>query len=457
MPFRFATPVFLVGGTNEFSFFVPAQIERLSCTLFPSRNGRVTAVLDETDFSIEGFSLMKRCRLALTVLLAFFCGSISLMSHAADKVKPGPEDKDAPKEFTTTKSGLKYRILRNSNKAKPKETSTVKVHYKGWLDSGKVFDSSYERGEAIEFPLNGVIAGWTEGMQLVGEGGMIELEIPYKLGYGERGTDGIPGKSTLHFLVELLEVQKPLEPGVADADAPKEFTTTKSGLKYKILRKGDGPKPKATTTVKVHYKGWLDGGKVFDSSYDRREPIEFPLNGVIPGWTEGMQLIGKGGMIELEIPYDLAYGEAGRPPVIPAKATLHFIVELLDAQLPVEPGPTDKDVPEKFSETKSGLKYKILRKSDGEKPKADSSVKVHYKGWLDGGKTFDSSYDRGKPIQFPLSGVIKGWTEGMQLVGKGGMIELEIPYELGYGEAGRPPRIPPKATLHFIVELLEVD
>lgn len=399
---------------------------------------------------------MKCFRLALAVLLTLSLGFTPLMSHAADKAEPGVQDKDAPKEFTTTKSGLKYRILRKSNKEKPKESSTVKVHYKGTLDNGKVFDSSYERGEAIEFPLNGVIAGWTEGMQLVGEGGMIELEIPYQLGYGERGTQGIPGKSTLHFIVELLEVQKPLEPGPDDADAPKEFSETKSGLKYRILRKGKGPKPGPTTTVEVHYKGWLDSGETFDSSYDRREPIKFPLNRVVKGWTEGMQLVGEGGKIELEIPYELGYGEAGRPPKIPQKATLHFIVELLEVQVPAEPGAVDKDAPEKFTTTKSGLKYRIRRKTDGAKPTADNVVKVHYKGWLDGGKVFDSSYDRGEPIEFPLGGVIKGWTEGMQLVGKGGMIELEIPYDLAYGEEGRPPVIPAKATLHFIVELLDV-
>jgi FKBP-type peptidyl-prolyl cis-trans isomerase len=260
----------------------------------------------------------------------------SRMLHAADKnaSEPGPSDKDAPKEFTTTKSGLKYRILRKSDGVKPTAEDKVEVHYKGWLDSGKVFDASYDRQESISFPLGGVIAGWTEGMQLVGKGGMIELEIPYQLGYGAAGDPPtIPAKSTLHFIVELLEVippPKPLEPGAVDKDAPEEFTTTKSGLKYRIRRQSEGKKAAAKDTVKVHYKGWLDGGKVFDSSYQRGEPIEFPLNRVIAGWTEGMQLIGTGGMIELEVPYGLAYGEGGRPGVIPPKATLHFLVELLD-------------------------------------------------------------------------------------------------------------------------------
>lgn len=122
----------------------------------------------------------------------------------------------------------------------------------------------------------------------------------------------------------------------------------------------------------------------------------------------------------------------------------------------VEPGPNDADAPTEFAATGTGLKYRILRASDGRQPTASDAVNCHYRGWLDDGKEFDSSYDRGEPIQFPLSGVIPGWTEGLQLVGEGGKIELEIPYQLGYGERGYPPAIPGKSTLHFIVELLNV-
>ena len=127
----------------------------------------------------------------------------------------------------------------------------------------------------------------------------------------------------------MVEMQA-AEPGPADADAPKEFSTTPSGLKYKVLRKGSGAKPKASNTVTVNYRGWLDSGKEFDSSYKRGEPISFPLNRVIPGWTEGMQLVGKGGMIELEIPSELGYGARGAGGAIPPNARLHFLVELID-------------------------------------------------------------------------------------------------------------------------------
>ena len=125
-------------------------------------------------------------------------------------------------------------------------------------------------------------------------------------------------------------------------------------------------------------------------------------------------------------------------------------------ELPKGAGKIDKDAATNFTETKSGLKYRILRQGAGAAPKATNSVRVHYHGWLDNGKVFDSSYRRNEDISFGLNQVIKGWTEGMQLVSAGGMIELQIPSDLGYGNRGAPPDIPPKATLHFLVELIEV-
>lgn len=132
----------------------------------------------------------------------------TLVSNLSIAAEPGPIDQGAPMAFTKTDSGLKYRILRKSDGAKPKATDTVRVHYGGWLDNEVEFDSSYKRDSEVIFPLKNVIAGWTEGLQLIGEGGMIELEIPPELGYGERGAgEVIPPNAKLHFWVELKRIE----------------------------------------------------------------------------------------------------------------------------------------------------------------------------------------------------------------------------------------------------------
>ena len=103
---------------------------------------------------------------------------------------------------------------------------------------------------------------------------------------------------------------------------------TATGLVYRVITAGSGASPKATDTVKVHYRGTLTNGKEFDSSYARKEPAEFPLNRVIPCWTEGVQLMKVGGKSRLVCPSSIAYGDAGAPPDIPGGATLVFEIEL---------------------------------------------------------------------------------------------------------------------------------
>jgi FKBP-type peptidyl-prolyl cis-trans isomerase FkpA len=120
------------------------------------------------------------------------------------------------------------------------------------------------------------------------------------------------------------------KPFVEKAAAEKGAQKLASGLVYIEMKAGTGKQPTADDVVKVNYEGKLTDGKIFDSSYQRKEPIEFPLKGVIPCWTEGVQKMKVGGKARLICPSDIAYGDDGRPPVIPPGATLDFTVELLD-------------------------------------------------------------------------------------------------------------------------------
>lgn len=108
-----------------------------------------------------------------------------------------------------------------------------------------------------------------------------------------------------------------------------DIKTTDSGLQYRVLKEGNGTSPKATDQVVTHYRGKLIDGTVFDSSYERGEPVTFPVNGVIPGWTEALQMMKPGSKWELFIPSDLAYGPNGVGGVIPPNSVLHFEVELI--------------------------------------------------------------------------------------------------------------------------------
>lgn len=236
-----------------------------------------------------------------------------------------------------TASGLGIRLTEQTQNEKPKPGDKVKVHYTGTLTNGKKFDSSVDRGTPFEFQLGKgqVIQGWDEGIALLRKGEKATLTIPPNLGYGDRAMgDAIPAGSTLIFEVELIDFSTPPAPQFLTQADGKPYQKTASGLEYIVVEQGTGAKAEAGKTVRVHYTGYFEDKSVFDSSYPRQEPIEFPLGKgyVIKGWDEGIGLMNVGGKYRLKIPYDLGYGEGGRPPVIPAKATLYFDVELLEVK-----------------------------------------------------------------------------------------------------------------------------
>jgi peptidylprolyl isomerase len=263
---------------------------------------------------------------------------------------------------------------------------------------------------------------------------------------------------------DLPPLQEPKEakalPAPADvAAAPSDAKKTASGLARKVLTPGNGKEhPGPDDKVKVHYTGWTTDGKMFDSSVARGEPTSFRVSGVIKGWTEGLQLMTAGEKSRFWIPAKLAYGDTPAQPGMPA-GMLVFDVELLEiatAPKPPQVPPDVKAAPATAKKTESGLAYRVLQKGTGSRhPKPTDRVKVHYSGWTPDGKMFDSSVTRGEPTSFGLNGVIKGWTEGVQLMVEGEKTRFWIPGALAYGDNPRPGA--PGGPLVFDIELISID
>ncbi len=263
-----------------------------------------------------------------TITIAFAL-LVAITATAQEGGAP-PDVAAPPDDATCTDSGLCTKVLAaGTGQEHPDPWDKVTVHYSGWTTDGKMFDSSVSRGQPASFPLNRVIPGWTEGLQLMVAGEKRRLWIPVDLAYNNR-----PGRPAgmLVFDVELLAIENmpepPEPPPVPDdvAAPPSDAQKTPSGLASKVLRPGTGSEhPRANSTVTVHYSGWTTDGKMFDSSVSRGQPATFPLNRVIPGWTEGVQLMVVGEQRRLWIPEELAYkGAPGAP-----QGMLVFDIELI--------------------------------------------------------------------------------------------------------------------------------
>lgn len=194
------------------------------------------------------------------------------------------------------------------------------------------------------------ILGFKMGENLKQQSVPVKPELIFRgLKEGMAGTAAMIPDSTMQatmmaFQVRMMGIQRQKDSAdaitqkadgekfLADNKGKDGVKTTASGLQYKVITEGTGPRPKATSQVTVHYRGTLLDGKQFDSSYDRGQPATFALNQVIPGWTEGVQLMNVGSKYQFWIPGDLAYGPQGSPPTIPPNATLSFEVELISFQ-----------------------------------------------------------------------------------------------------------------------------
>lgn len=231
------------------------------------------------------------------------------------------------------------------------------------------------------------------------------------------------------------------------ASVPADATRNPSGLATKVLKPGTGTDhPAKDEAVVVDYTGWTSDGKMFDSTVARGAPTTLVLNRVLPGLSEGVQMMVVGETRRLWVPEALAFkGKSGKP-----AGPLVFDVTLLD--MPTRAPADVKGPPDDATQTKSGLAYKVLQPGTGKRhPTKIDEVTVQYTGWTTDGKMFDSSYTRGEPMTLPLDRVIPGWAEGLPLMVEGEKMRFWIPEKLAYkGKQA------PYGMLVFDIELIRI-
>lgn len=383
--------------------------------------------------------------------------TLALPLHATAR---GQEDPEIPadKEVVTLPSGLVYSLLVPGAEGaeKPAMGDLIKAHYTGWTTDGKVFDSSRKPRqpglpvEPLTIALGDVVEGWNEGLQHCPVGGRIKLTIPPALGYGDAGQGPIPGGATLIFDIELLSIEKRALPHVPWPAGDEGVQRSDSGLAWHVIEPGDGKPLGGRVAICEFTLRNLGGGFVAASPSTQVGPLSV---GTSPPrfrfLQEAAQHLSLGSRVLFQVPPDLAFGNRELQN-LPANSASLWQLQVVQVAPEFVLPPDDE-----LTATTSGLKYKVLRPGSDERPTVSKSVRAHYTGWLPDGKKFDSSWDRGQPSTFPLSGVVAGWTEGLQLVGEGGSILLVIPPSLGYGAAGKG-AVPANATMVFIVDLVEV-
>jgi peptidylprolyl isomerase len=245
----------------------------------------------------------------------------------------------------------------------------------------------------------------------------------------------------------------PDTPAPTDVAAPPaEALRSPSGLVSRTVTPGTGTEtPQETDFVTVHYTGWTSEGQLFDSSHARRMPSLFAVNRVMAGWRECVLMMKVGETRRCWVPQDLAFnGQAGRP-----AGTVVFDIELLDTRRTPNVAPPDVAAPPADAKsTPSGLYYKVIKAGTGtRRPTARDNVTVHYSGWTTAGELFDSTVVKGAPVTLDLNNVIRGWTEGLQLMVEGERTRFWIPEKSAYrGERGKP-----RGMLVFDIDLIKIE
>ena len=228
------------------------------------------------------------------------------------------------------------------------------------------------------------------------------------------------------------------------------------------MKTGKGSRPAATDILELRFAMFNRHGQLLEcTEMPGRRNLKIKqdegLAKVLKFLPPALAMLKVGDRYRFYVPSKLCYGKEPRGPLLPADSDTIWELELVGGIAPMPVPPFARSPLEKTTLTASGLRYEVVKKGDGKSPGPTDDVEVHYAGWLTNGKLFDSSYARGEAVTFRLNQVIKGWTEGLQLMQEGGIDKFTIPGKLAYGLGGMPPAgIGPNETLIFHVQLIKV-
>lgn len=374
---------------------------------------------------------------------------------AKEQVTPPFDLKTPPPDATKTASGLVYKkITTNDAGQKPKRNDIVMVNYTGWRPStGETFFTNRSRGQAMPLNLANTAPGFVEAMQLLKKGEKAMLWVPPSIGYkGEASA----ARETLVYEVEVVDINPAPEIPTDVVAPPARTETTKSGVRYIVVRPGTGPaKPRSFDTATYHFTAWEADGRMFETTEVKKRPTTIAPYRQPAALEELLTAMTTGERIRFWTTAD-KLAPSGKPtPGMPQGAVCGEI-ELLSVEKGIEPPATPSDVakpPGDAKKSPKGVFYKVLKAGKGgSKPKPSDTVKVNYTGWTTDGRMFDSSTLRNQPAEFSLQGVIAGWTDGIPLMSVGDKFRFWVPEALAYkGAPGRP-----QGMLVFDVELLEI-
>jgi FKBP-type peptidyl-prolyl cis-trans isomerase len=369
-----------------------------------------------------------------------------------------PAFRTLPEDAQRLESGVRYLVEAPGSGAPAADDAPYKLAYTFFNIGGTPIDSStWGNGPLLADKQRVMFPFLKELHAELKLGARLWVEVPQAAGFGDVDLPSVkPGEPTIWAIEVLAVLPKPVLPEFRAVDQTK-CADAGEGLRYEVVEPGTGDPCGADGIFKLHYTIFAPTGEVIDASRKQggaclvgtTDMMRLPLLQTLP------PLMPAGAIYLAEMPAKEIFGSR-LPPGLTPESPCTWRLEMAAVLAPLPVPEFARTAEGAGTQTKSGLLVEWIKKGDGPTLRKDQRAVVHYAGWLEDGTLFDNSFKRGEPSTFAVDQVVPGWTEGLQLMNKGSIARLTLPYQLAYGEQGQG-AIPPRANLIFYVELVDIQ